>query len=113
MLRMHNCHIGMRAKVNGHHRRIELGRHIVADSRICGGQPTFKGTRIMVWIVLEQLDEGLSWDQIVRQWDGKVSKDAIAETIAIAHLIVKHKPFTGFHVGSRRKSTRRPAAIAA
>ena len=25
--------------------RIELGRYIVADPRICGGQPTFKGTR--------------------------------------------------------------------
>ena len=41
-------------------RRIELGRHIVADPEICGGQPTFKGTRIMVWIVLEQLDDGLA-----------------------------------------------------
>ena len=103
----------MKAKANGQHRRIELGRHVIADSRICSGQPTFKGTRVMVWIVLEQLDEGLTWDQIVREWDGKVSKDAIAEAIAIAHLVVKHEPFTGFHVGARRKPTRRPAAIAA
>ena len=103
----------MKAKGNGQHRRIELGRHIVADSKICGGQPTFKGTRIMVWLVLEQLDEGLTWDEIVREWRGKVSKDAIAETIAIAPLIVKHEPFNGFHVGARRKSARRPAAIAA
>jgi uncharacterized protein (DUF433 family) len=103
----------MRAKANRQHRRIELGRHIVADSRICGGQPTFKGTRIMVWIVLEQLDEGLTWERIVREWDAKVSKDAIAEAIAIAPLVVKHEPFTGFHVGARRKPARRPAAIAA
>jgi hypothetical protein len=41
-------------------RRIELGRHIVADPAICGGQPTFKGTRIMVWLVLEQLERGLT-----------------------------------------------------
>ena len=103
----------MKAKAVGQHRRIELGRHIVADSKICGGQPTFKGTRIMVWIVLEQLDEGLTWDEIVRQWEGKVPKAAIAEAIAIAHLVVKHEPFTGFHVGARRKPARRPAAIAA
>jgi hypothetical protein len=67
----------------------------------------------MVWIVLEQLDEGLIWDQIVREWPGKVSKDAIAEAIAIAPLVVKHEPFSGFHVGARRKSGRRPAALAA
>ena len=94
-------------------RRIELGRHIVADPEICGGQPTFKGTRIMVWIVLEQLDDGLSWDEIVSEWSGKVSKEAIAEAIAIAGLVVKHEPFRGFNVGARRKPARQPAALAA
>jgi uncharacterized protein (DUF433 family) len=103
----------MRAKANAPHRRIELGRHIVADAKVCGGQPTFKGTRIMVWLVLEQLDEGLSWGEIVRQWEGAISKNAISEAIAIAPLVVKHKPFTGFHARPRRKSAVRPAAIAA
>ena len=105
--------IDMKAKANEPRRRIELGRHIVADSKICGGQPTFKGTRIMVWIVLEQLEHGLTWDQVVGEWLGKVSKQAIAEAIAIADMVVKHEPFTGFNVGARRKFTRRPAALAA
>ena len=103
----------MKTKANGQRTRIELGRHIVADSRICGGQPTFKGTRIMVWIVLEQLERGLTWKEIAREWDGRVTDDAIAEAIAIADLVVKHEPFKGFHVGARRKSARRPAALAA
>ena len=103
--------IGMKAKSNG--QRIELGRYIVADPRICGGQPTFKGTRIMVWLVLEQVEEGLTWDAITRQWDGRVNEEAIAEAVAIAGLVVKHEPFKGFNVGARRKSSRRPAAIAA
>ncbi len=103
----------MKARTNGNHRRIELGRHIVADSKICGGQPTFKGTRIMVWLVLEQLEEGLSWDEISREWDGRVAGEAIGEAIAIAPLVVKHKPFKGFNVGARRKFARQPAAIAA
>jgi uncharacterized protein (DUF433 family) len=93
--------------------RIELGRHIVSDPKICGGQPTFKGTRIIVWIVLEQLDRGLTWQEIVREWDGKVSEEGISEAIGIAHLVVKHEPFKGFNVGARRKHTRRPAALAA
>ncbi|HWY74572.1 MAG TPA: DUF433 domain-containing protein [Verrucomicrobiae bacterium] len=103
----------MRAKSNGDRRRIELGRHIVSDSKICGGQPTFKGTRIMVWIVLEQLDRGLTWEQIVREWDGRVTEEAIGEAIAIADLVVKHEPFRGFNVGAGRKPARRAAALAA
>src|SRR5438034_1560547 len=71
----------MKATASGHPFRIELGRHIVADSGICGAQPTFKGTRIMVWIVLEQLDRGLTWAEIVREWDGRVSEEAIGEAI--------------------------------
>ncbi len=94
-------------------RRIELGRHIVADPGICGGQPTFKGTRIMVWIVLEQLDRGLTWEEIVREWDRRVPEGAIAEAIAIADLVVKHEPFRGFNVGTRRKPARRATPLAA
>jgi len=102
----------MRAKAAERH-RVELGRHIVSDPKICGGQPAFKGTRIMVWIVLEQLDRGLTWQEIVREWDGKVSEEGISEAIGIAHLVVKHEPFKGFNVGARRKLARRPTALAA
>ncbi len=102
----------MRAKAAERH-RVELGRHIVSDPKICGGQPAFKGTRIMVWIVLEQLDRGLTWQEIVREWDGKVSEEGISEAIGIAHLVVKHEPFKGFNVGARRKPSRPPAALAA
>ena len=67
----------------------------------------------MVWIVLEQLEEGLTWAEIVRERDGKVSEEATAETVAIAHLVEKHEPFRGFDVGARRKPARRATAIAA
>src|SRR5437870_12533782 len=103
----------MKTKANGQRHRIELGRHIVSDSRICGGQPTFKGTRIMVWLVLEQLEEGLSWDEIAREWEGRVSGEAIGEAIAIAPLVIKHEPFKGLHVSTRRKAARQPATVAA
>ena len=103
----------MKAKANGTACRVELGRHIVADPEICGGQPTFKGTRIMVWIVLEQLERGMTWAEIKQEWPGKVRDEAIAEAIAIAPLVVKHEPFRGFHAGARRKPARQPAAVAA
>ena len=65
--------------------RIVLSEHIVADSRICHGKPTFKGTRIMVWQVLEDVADGKSWDFISQvRWGGRVSAAAIAEAVRLA-----------------------------
>src|SRR5207247_5642116 len=100
-------------KANGIGQRIELGRFIVADPKICHGQPTYKGTRIMAWQILEEVERGETWNEITREWDGRVSHLAIAETIALSHLIEKDKPFQGFHARARRKSTRQSAAMAA
>ena len=96
----------------GHRNRTE-GNEGNEEAAWCGGQPTFKGTRIMVWIVLEQLDRGLTWQEVVREWDGRVPEEAIGEAIAIAGLVVKHEPFGGFHVGAGRKLARPREAIAA
>jgi uncharacterized protein (DUF433 family) len=60
-------------------RRKLMGRDIVADPEICHGKPTFMGTRIMVAQVLKQIAKRMSWDRIVAEWRGSVSKDAIAE----------------------------------
>ena len=61
-----------------------IGRYIVTDPRICHGQPTFRGTRIMVTQVLEQVASGMAWETIVEEWRGKVSKAAIAEAVQLA-----------------------------
>jgi len=79
-------------KLNGKMPRIELGRFIVADPGICHGKPTYKGTRIMVWQVLAMLERGESWEYIRRSWPGRISEEAIAETIRLAgaSLLDKH-----------------------
>ncbi|HEU0008909.1 MAG TPA: DUF433 domain-containing protein [Verrucomicrobiae bacterium] len=74
----------MKSKASGKARRVELGEHIVADPLICHGKPTFKGTRIMVWQVLDALERGEPWDDIVQAWAGQVTREAIAETIRLA-----------------------------
>jgi hypothetical protein len=65
--------------------RVELGKYIVVDPKICHGKPTFKGTRIMVWQVLEDVAEGRSWDFISNErWGGKIPFGAIAEAVRLA-----------------------------
>ena len=61
-----------------------IGRFIVADPTICHGQPTFRGTRILVADVLEQVAAGIAWETIVEEWRGNVSSDAISEAVRLA-----------------------------
>ena len=58
-----------------------LDKYIVADPEICHGKPTFRGTRIMVWQVLEMFADGMTWDAIVDAWDGSFPQEAIAEAL--------------------------------
>ena len=76
---------GCRHSANGAGgQRIELGEPIVADPLICHGKPTYKGTRIMVWQILQDLARGESVREVVRAWGGRVSEAAILETIRLA-----------------------------
>ena len=70
------------------------GRYVVTDGRVCHGQPTFRGTRILVADVLEQVANGMAWDAIVEEWRGRVSHDAIAEAVRLAReaLIMQPTP---------------------
>ena len=53
----------------------------MADPKICHGKPTYKGTRIVVWQILEALSGRESVDKLVNAWGGRVSRDAILDTI--------------------------------
>ena len=60
------------------------GRYIVSDPDICHGKPTFRGTRILVADVLEQVGEGLAWETIIEEWRGSITKESIAEAIRLS-----------------------------
>ncbi len=66
------------------HPRRELGRFIVSDPEICGGDLTFKGTRMLVEDVLDYVAEGADWDWISAAYFGRVSREAIAEAVELA-----------------------------
>jgi uncharacterized protein (DUF433 family) len=60
-----------------------LGRYIVVNETICHGKPTFRGTRILVTDVLEQVASGMAWEAIIEEWQGALTKEAISEAVAV------------------------------
>jgi hypothetical protein len=86
--------------------RVELGRHIVADPEVCHGQPTFKGTRIMVWQVLDDVAAGRSWEFICNvRWGGRIPLGAVAEAVKLAETAWLER-----HKASGPRSTRKALA---
>ena len=65
-------------------KRLKLGEYIVTDPDICHGKPTFKGTRIMVKQVLDMVAEGTALDEIISEYDGAISREAITEAVRVA-----------------------------
>jgi len=75
----------MKKKTNSKSEAVELGEYIVADPLVCHGKPTFKGTRIMVWQVLDDVADGHSWEFICRErWGGRLPLAAVAEAVRLA-----------------------------
>ncbi len=63
------------------------GDCIVADPAICHGEPTFRGTRILVVDVLEQVARGMAYEAISEEWRYEINRDAIAEAVRVSHLL--------------------------
>lgn len=64
--------------------RIEIGQHLVVDSRVCGGRLIFKGTRVLVTDVLELSKSGLTPDKIAQEYKGLVTPEAVCEALALS-----------------------------
>lgn len=64
-------------------KRVEIGQYLVVDPKICHGQLTFKGTRVMVDVILEAFRRGESRDEIRQGWP-TVPVEAIQEALALA-----------------------------
>jgi len=70
--------------------RIEINDYIVIDSEICHGKPTFRGTRVMVWQVLEMLEADVSVKEIIEDFPS-LTKEHIKAALHYAASITKSK----------------------
>ena len=69
--------------------RVEINQYIVADSNICHGKPTFKGTRIMVWQVLEMLRDGAPVEEILNAFLVPLTKQHIKAALNYASILAR------------------------
>ncbi len=62
-------------------------KRIVRDPEICGGQPTIKGTRVLVTVILDYLSEGISFEEILESFPS-ITREDIQEIIAYAKEMI-------------------------
>ncbi len=62
---------------------VPLGEHIVRAVGVCGGRPTVKYTRIEMSLLLDRIALGDSMEEIVGDYRGRVSRDAVAEAVVL------------------------------
>jgi uncharacterized protein (DUF433 family) len=63
--------------------RLEIGKHLASDTRVCGGRLIFRGTRIMVADALELLAGGYSPEEVAKQYRGMLSAGAVREALGL------------------------------
>ena len=66
--------------------RTEINKYIVVDSDICHGKLTFKGTRIMVYLVLEMLEDGASVQEILEAYPSLTKEHVKAALHYVAQI---------------------------
>ena len=59
------------------------------DTEICGGVPTFNGTRITVWQVLELLKAGVPIDGIMNYYITPLTRKHINAALHYAKIIAR------------------------
>ena len=64
--------------------------YIVVDPTICHGKACFKGSRIMVSVILDNLAAGLSSDEILRSYPS-LNVEAIQAAIAYAAELARER----------------------
>ena len=76
--------------------RVEINEYIVADSEICGGSPTFKKTRIMVWQVLDLLGAGISVEEIIKRYFPELTNQSILSALNFASKTIEDEKYIAF-----------------
>jgi len=72
---------------------------ISVDPAIAGGKPCIKGTRIPVFMILELIESGTTFDEIIRDYYPSLSIEQIKACVRYANTLVKDEEI--FFVGEQ------------
>jgi uncharacterized protein (DUF433 family) len=68
---------------------IEIAPHIVVDEKIKFGKPVIKGTRVPVTLVLGKLAAGMSYEEIISEYE--ITKEDILAVLNYAAKILDNE----------------------
>ncbi len=71
--------------------RQDMHDRIVSNQNVLGGKPCAKGTRIPVYMVLELVEAGISFDEIRTKFYPQLVDEDIKACIAYARQIVQNE----------------------
>ena len=64
---------------------------IKVDLKVCHGKPVIRGTRIMVWQILDLFEDGLTFDEIIIKYYPQLAKEDIKACVEYANQLVKNE----------------------
>ena len=62
---------------------------ISSNPKIYGGKPCIKGTRITVSMILELLEDGLSFEEVTRDYYPHITKEDIRACLEYAKAVIE------------------------
>lgn len=85
--------LGARLNQCPEHAKLKAVNHkIEIDPRRCNGKPVIAGTRIPVTVVLDQLAESGSADDVLRKYP-ELSRETIAAALRYCHSVIERTDF--------------------
>ncbi|MGR3301097.1 MAG: DUF433 domain-containing protein [Candidatus Scalindua sp.] len=69
-----------------------MNKHITIDPRICNGKPVISGTRIPVTVVLDQLADSGSIENVILKYP-ELSLDQVTAALQYCHSVIEHTEF--------------------
>jgi uncharacterized protein (DUF433 family) len=75
---------------------MKFSEKIEWNPKVCNGKPVIKGTRIPLGIILEQIAEGASWDQVLRDYP-ELKREDIQAALFFASANIEHSDIREVH----------------
>ena len=63
--------------------RIEIGKHLAVDPRVCRGRLVFRGARILVSDALEMIQRGKTPEAVANEYRGIITPEAVREAASL------------------------------